>query len=110
MGLRDYMFANGLEGKVESTLSLGKYATVALVYNHFWLRTFEGPAGSNSVGIFRPRATVRLFKNVSLGYEHFAYSTNRTLRNFADQNVAFTDQKFFIQLFLEDPQRRGRFQ
>ena len=110
LGLRDYVFANGFEGKIESTLSLGKYASVAVVYNHFWLHTFEGLAGSNSIGIFRPRATVRLFKNVSVGYEHFGYATNRTLSNYPDQKSGITDQKIFIQLFLEDPQRKGRYQ
>ncbi len=110
MGLRDYVFANGLEAKAEATLSLSKYASIALVYNHFWLQTFEGPEGYNSIGIFRPRVTVRLFKNVSIGYENFGYATNRHLKDFADQNTAITEQKIFLQLFLEDPQRRGRYQ
>lgn len=109
VGLRDYIYANGLQAKVESTLSLGKYASVAFVYYHFWIKTFEGLDGHNSIGIIRPRATVRLFKNLSLGYEHFGYTTNRHLSEFADQNATITDQKIFLQLFLENPQRRGRY-
>jgi hypothetical protein len=108
-GLRDYVFATGLQGKVESTINFSKYASAALVYYHFWLNTFEGPAGSNTIGIFRPRVTVRLFKNVSLGYEHFGYATDRYLRDYPSMNSAVTEQKIFLQLFLEDPQRRGRY-
>jgi hypothetical protein len=109
VGLRDYVFANGFQGKIEATLSLGKYATAALVYNHFWLHTFEGLKGNNSIGIVRPRLTVKLIKNLSLGYEHFGYTTHRTLKDFPNQNSVITEQKIFLQLFLEDPQRRGRY-
>lgn len=109
-GLRDYVFAYGLQGKIESTVSLGKYATFALVYNHFWLNTFEGLKGNKSIGIFRPRITMSLLKNVSIGYEHFGYTTDRSLKDFDAQRSGITEQKIFIQLFLEDPQRRGRYQ
>ncbi|WP_114784180.1 DUF3943 domain-containing protein [Botryobacter ruber] len=109
VGLRDYVFAHGLQAKIESTLSLGKYASAAFVYYHFWLDTFEGLEGNNSIGILRPRVTVRLLKNLSLGYEHFGYSTNRRLQDYPDQHSIITEQKIFLQLFLEDPQRRGRY-
>lgn len=108
-GLRDYVYTTGLHAKLESTLSLGKYASAAFVYYHYWLNTFEGLEGSNSVGIVRPRVTVRLFKNVSLGYEHFGYTTNRRLAQYPTQRSVITDQKIFLQLFLEDSQRRGRY-
>jgi hypothetical protein len=109
VGLRDYVFANGFQGKIETTLSLGKYISAALVYHHFWLHTFEGLEGTNSIGIIRPRVTLKIYKNLSLGYEHFGYSTNRKLKDYADQQSTITDQKIFLQLFLEDPQRRGRY-
>lgn len=109
MGLRDYIYATGLQGKIESTLSLGKYASASMVYYHFWLNTFEGLEGSNSISIVRPRVTVKLYKNLSLGYEYFGYTTDRKLRNFPNQYSFVTDQTVFLQLFLEDPQRRGRY-
>ncbi len=108
-GQRDYIYANGLQGKIESTLSLGKYASAAFIYYHFWLDTFEGLKGHNSIGIIRPRVTVKLAKNLSLGYEYFRYTTSRTLLEFPDQNSVISDQKIFLQLFLENPQRRGRY-
>jgi hypothetical protein len=103
------VFAKGLQAKIESTLSLGKYASAAFVYYHFWLHTFEGLKGSNSIGIIRPRVTVRLFKNVSLGYEHFGYATDRWLRDYPGQHSVITEQKVFLQLFLQDPHRKGRY-
>jgi Domain of unknown function (DUF3943) len=109
VGLRDYVFARGLQAKIESTLSLGRYASAAFVYYHFWLHTFEGLQGSNSIGIVRPRITLRLVKNLSLGYEHFGYATRRTLQDYPGQRSVITEQKIFLQLFLEDPQRRGRY-
>ena len=109
VGLRNYVFANGLQGKIESTLSLGRYASASFIYYHFWLHTFEGPKGNNAIGIVRPRVTVRLFRNLSLGYEHFGYATNRTLQDFPGQRSVITEQKIFLQLFLEDSQRRGRY-
>ncbi|GAA4295351.1 DUF3943 domain-containing protein [Nibribacter koreensis] len=108
-GLRDYVYTTGLHGKIESTLSLGRHASASFVYYHYLLKTIEGLEGTNSIGIVRPRVTVQLFKNVSLGYEHFGYTTNRKLEQYATQRSTITDQKIFLQLFLEDRQRRGRY-
>ncbi|NDK55686.1 DUF3943 domain-containing protein [Pontibacter fetidus] len=109
LGLRDYIYATGLQGKIESTLALSDYATLALVYYHFWLNTFDGLEGTNSIGIFRPRVTFRVFKNTSIGYEHFGYTTNRKLDAFPDQHSVVTEQKVFLQFFWEAPERRGRY-
>ncbi|WP_162426050.1 DUF3943 domain-containing protein [Pontibacter pudoricolor] len=106
-GFRNYTFNTGLQGKIESTLALSDHATIAFVYYHFWLNTFDGIKGNNSIGIVRPRATVRLYKNLSLGYEHFGYATNRRLEDYPDQKSVVTEQKIFLQLFLEAPQRSG---
>jgi hypothetical protein len=109
VGLRNYVFANGLQAKIESTLSLGRHASVAMVYYHFWLHTFEGLKGSNSISIVRPRLTVQIFKNLSMGYEHFGYATDRKLEAYPGQRSVITEQKIFLQLFLQDNQRQGRY-
>ncbi len=108
-GLRDYVYTSGLHAKLESILNLGGHASLAFVYYHYWLKTIEGLEGHNSIGIVRPRVTVGLFKNVSLGYEHFGYTTRRILEDYPTQRSVITDQKIFLQIFLEDPQRRGRY-
>lgn len=108
-GLRNYVYAHGLQGKIESTLALSDHVTASFVYYHFWLKTFEGLDGSNYIGVLRPRVTVRLIKKLSVGYEHFGYTTHRRLDAYPDQQSTITEQKIFLQLFLEAPQRKGNY-
>jgi hypothetical protein len=106
---RDYNFGDGLEGKFESTLNLGKYMTASLIYYYFIIRTYVGASGDNFIGILKPRITVRLYKNLSIGYEHFVYYNNRYLRDFPPIHSVRTEQKIFLLIYLEDSQRRGHY-
>jgi hypothetical protein len=106
--VRDYTYNDGLEAKIESTLNLGKYASVSMAYYYYILHTFVGPAGNNYINILKPRVTVNITKNLSLGFEHFIYFDDRYLKNFAPIYSVRTEQKIFLSWFLEDPQRRGR--
>ncbi|MBK5285599.1 MAG: DUF3943 domain-containing protein [Bacteroidia bacterium] len=106
---RDYSFGDGLEGKFESTVNIGKYATASLIYYYFFIHTYVGPPGDNVIGIFKPRVTVRLFRQLSIGFEHFIYTDNRTLKNLPPISSVRTEQKIFLQLYLEDKQRRGHY-
>jgi len=63
---RDYSYDDGLEGKFESTLILGKYFTASLVYYYYFMHTYTnlvtkdyGPTrsdvpGTNVIGILKP--------------------------------------------------------
>jgi hypothetical protein len=106
---RDYNYGGGLEGKFESTVNLGKYATATLKYYFYWIRTYIGINGNNYVQIVKPRLTVRLFKNLSIGGEYSIYFNDRYLRDYPSIHTVRTEQKFFILLYLEDSQRRGQF-
>ena len=106
---RDYNFGGGIEGKVESTLNLGKYATVSLIYYYYVIRTYVGAPGNNLIGIFKPRVTVRLFDNLSIGFEHYVYNNDRYLNEFPAIHSVRTEQKIFLMLYLEDSQRRGHY-
>jgi hypothetical protein len=107
--LRDYDFGDGAEGKFESTLNLGKYASISLIYYYFIIHTYIGTPGNNYMGILKPRITVRLFKNISVGFEQYLYSDNRHLSDYADIHLNRTEEKIFLLLYLEDPQRRGHY-
>ncbi|GAC1301497.1 MAG: hypothetical protein NVSMB24_04440 [Mucilaginibacter sp.] len=107
--VRDYTYNDGISAKFESTLSLGKYATVAVQYNYFFLHTYNGPAGDNYISLLKPRVTVQIVKNISLGVEHFIYFDDRNLKNFAPIHSVRTEEKIFLSWFLEDPQRKGRY-
>jgi hypothetical protein len=107
--LRDYNFGAGLEGKFESTFNLGKFATISLIYYYYMIHTYVGAPGNNFIGIFKPRITARLFKNLNIGFEHYVYSDDRYLKDFAAIHSVRTEQKIFLLLYLEDSQRRGHY-
>ena len=107
--LRDYNFGYGFEGKIESTLNIGKYATASVIYNYFMIRTDVGAPGDNYVGILRPRITVKLFKDLNIGYEHYIYYNDRYLKDFAPLHSVRTEEKFFLMFYLQDAQRRGKY-
>ncbi len=107
--IRDYNYGGGLEGKFESTINLGKYATASLIYYYYFIHTYVGLPGNNFIGILKPRITVRLYKALSLGYEHFIYSEDRNLRYLPATHFGKTEQKIFLLIFLEDRQRKGRY-
>lgn len=107
--VRDYTYNDGISGKLESTLSLGKYASMSFAYYYYFLHTFSGPAGNNYISILKPRVTVQIIKNISLGIEHFVYFDDRYLKNFAPIYSVRTEDKLFISWFFEDPQRKGRY-
>ena len=106
---RDYNYGGGLETKFETTVNLGKYATATLRYYFYWIRTYVGANGNNYIHIVKPRITVRLFKNLSIGCESQLYYNDRYLRDFPDVHSIQTEQKVFLLFYLEDKQRRGHY-
>jgi len=107
--VRDYNYGGGFEGKVESTINIGKFATASLVYYYYLIHTYVGVPGNNFIGILKPRVTVRLYKSVNLGFEHFIYSSDRYILNQPATHSIKTEQKIFLMFYLEDKQRRGRY-
>lgn len=107
--VRDYTYNDGLEAKYETTLNLGKYVNLSLAYYYYILHTFVGPAGNNYISILRPRINVKLFKSLSVGFEHFQYYDDRYLKNFAPQFSDRTEQKIFLTWFLNSPQRKEHY-
>lgn len=106
---RDYTYDDGFEGKLETTLNLGKVASASFVYYYFFLHTYYGQAGNNNISILKPRITFNVTKNISLGFEHFIYFDDRYLKNLPGIYSVRTEQKIFLSWFLEDPQRKGRY-
>ncbi len=60
---RDYRFAYGWEGKVETSLDIGKYATIGLLYYYYFIHAFNntgknespnGTLGNNYINILKP--------------------------------------------------------
>lgn len=106
---RDYDFGDGLEGKAEATLNIGRYATVSIIYNYFFINTYVGLPGANFISILKPRITVRIYKGLSLGLEEYMYFNDRYLENYPANHSVRTEQKIFLLLYIEDKQRRGHY-
>ncbi len=106
---RDYNFGGGLQTNFESTFNINKYASLKFAAYYYWIHTYIGSGGENFIGIIRPRITIRLFRNLSIGYEHFIYNSDRYSINIVRSHLSRTEQKVFLLLYLEDPKRRGSY-
>jgi len=116
--LRDFNFCYGAEAKFETSLSLGDVATIGVAYYYFALRCVNsvgqdepayGSLGNNSLGILRPKITLQVYKDLSIGFEYFLYAETHTDNGYPNYSVAQTEQKIFLQFYFEDPQRRGHY-
>lgn len=99
----------GMQAKLEETFNLNKWATLSFTGFYYFIHTYNGLPGNSLVGIFKPSITVRLFKNLSIGIEHHIYHNDRFLKHSPDLRITRTEQKLFLQLFLEDEKRYGRY-
>jgi hypothetical protein len=98
---RDYNYGGGLEGKLESTLNLGSWAGITFIGYYYWIHTYVGVAGDHFIGLIKPRIAVRLFNNLSIGFEHLVYYSDRYPRDFPSIHFVRTEQKIFLSLYLE---------
>jgi hypothetical protein len=115
---RDYRFAYGLESKVESSVNLGKYATISVLYYYYIIHSFnntgldeslKGTLGNNYIGIVKPRITLQLYKDLSIGMEHSIYLNDHYQNYYTPLHSIQTEQRIFLMLYLEDSQRRGHY-
>jgi len=106
---RDYPFGGGFEGRIEETLNLTKWVSMGFTGYYYWIYNYEGLPGKSRIGILKPRITFKVFKNISFGMEHHVYYDNRFIKDIPDLHLVSTEQKFFLQVFIEDPRRMGRY-
>lgn len=107
--VRDYNYSGGMETKFESSFNLGNYGTASLFYYFYLLVTYVGAKGTNYIHILRPRISITLYKNLSIRGEYFIYYNDRAITNFPVIHSDRTELKIFLQIYLEDPQRRGHY-
>ena len=107
--VRKYNFGGGAQAKLEETFNLNKWATLGFTGFYYFIHTYNGLPGNSLVGIFKPSITVRIFKNLSIGMEHHIYHNDRFLKDSPNLHITRTEQKIFLQLFLEDEKRYGRY-
>jgi hypothetical protein len=106
---RHYNFGGGLQAKIEETMNIGNWATLGFTGFYYWIHTYNGLPGNSLVGILKPTVTVRLFRSLRLGFEHHIYHNDRYLNEIPTLHLTRTEQKLFLQLFLEDSRRKGKY-
>jgi hypothetical protein len=120
---RDYSYGYGAEAKIETSLSLGKVATIGIVYYYFLIHNFNntgnnessegllhyGTLGNNSIGILKPKISLRLYKDMSIGFEYYMYTQLHTQENYPTFSSQRNGEKIFLQFYFEDAQRRGHY-
>jgi hypothetical protein len=107
--VRTYNYGGGFQAKAEETFNLNQWASIGFTGFYYWIHTYVGLPGNSLVGVFKPNITFRVFKNLSIGFEHQIYQNDRFLNGKQDLHLTRTEQKLFLQLFLEDPQRQGKY-
>lgn len=107
--VRKYNFGGGFLGKLEETFNLNNWASLGFTGFYYWIHTYNGLPGNSLVGIFKPTITFKIFKNLSIGFEHQVYKNDRFLKDQANIHLTRTEQKLFLQLFFEDPNRKGKY-
>ena len=108
----DVAVAYSPEAQVESILNFGNIVRASVIANYYWIHTYIGLPGNNFLGILKPKLTLNLFKDLSIGLEHIIYYDDRYPRGEdprPNQHFVRTEQKFFLQYFFENSQRGGRF-
>lgn len=106
---RQYNFGGGAQAKLEERFNLHNWASLGFTGYYYWIHTYNGFPGNSLVAIFKPVVTARLFKNLSIGFEHHIYRNDRFLKGPGDLHVTRTEQKLFLQLFMEDGKRYGKY-
>src|ERR1035437_1932845 len=99
---RDYNYGGGAELKFESTFNIGGWVGLTFAGYYWWFHTFLGVAGNSYIAIVKPRIAFRLFKGVSIGFEHLIYFADRYPSNFASVHDVRTEQKIFFQIYIEE--------
>jgi hypothetical protein len=95
---RNYDFSGGINGKFESTLNVGGFASLTASYYFYGLHTYVGAAGNNIVGIFKPRIAINIFQKLDVGFEYLLYTLNSYLRDFPNKHLNNTEERVYISI------------
>jgi len=115
---RDYRFANGWEGKLETALTIGKYGTLSLWYSYYFIHAFDNTGkdvppvnslGNNYIHVLRPRLAVHVYRSMSVGLEQIVYWNDHFQASYPALHYTQTEQRLFLMFNWQDRERRGRY-
>jgi hypothetical protein len=107
--VRDYPFGGGFEGRIEERFNIGDRVSLGFNGYYYWIYHYEGSKAKSKIGIIKPSVALRLFNNVSVGFEHHIYFDNQFLHEGGEMHTRRTEQKLYLQLFFEDRHRSGNY-
>jgi len=99
---RDYDFGGGTQAMLKTTINLGGWVNLSITGYYYWMHTYVGTPGNNFIALFNPGISVRLFKNISAGFEQLIYYTDRYLRDYPNVHAVRTEQKLTVQFYIEN--------
>jgi hypothetical protein len=67
-----------------------------------------GHAGDHYIGLIKPRIALKLFNNLSVGFEHLVYYSDRYTRDYGAFHQVRTEQKVFLQLYFESFKKEAK--
>ena len=103
---RKYHYGGGFEIKFETSLNFGSWGSVSMLAYYFWTHAYVGIPQNNTVGILRPRFTLQIFKQLSVGAEDYVYFTGQSYSgDKAPISLVRSEQKLFLIYFFEDKKR-----
>ena len=103
-----YRYGAGFEAKFESSLNLGTWGSISVLAYYYWTHSYVRAPQTNVLAVLRPRLTLQLYKQLSVGVEDFVYYNEEYFPTGIKRNtisLVRSEQKIFLIYFLEDSKR-----
>ncbi|PKL81643.1 MAG: hypothetical protein CVV24_14205 [Ignavibacteriae bacterium HGW-Ignavibacteriae-3] len=103
--VKDYDYGFGAQAKLECNYNISGWMGISFIGYYWWLHAFgEIPgniAGESYIALIKPSISFKIFPNIDIGFEHLVYYSDRYPSDFASVHSVRTEQKIFIQIFIE---------
>ncbi|MFA6924868.1 MAG: DUF3943 domain-containing protein [Bacteroidales bacterium] len=98
--IRATNYGGGLETKLDCSIDFADVVNVKFVGNYFWMNSYVGNAENYLIGVVHPSISIKLYRNIHLGFEHFLYCSKNYTHSI--HNIIFrnSEQKFFLSYHL----------
>jgi Domain of unknown function (DUF3943) len=100
-GFQNYTYSGGVEMKYEAALNF-PWVRFASEYYLYWLHTYVGKPGDNFLRILRPRVSLKVYRDINLGYEFLLYSRTDYNPNAPDLRVRTQEQRLYVLFRFEN--------
>jgi hypothetical protein len=95
--LRDYNYGGGMVSKIECGINLD-WGSIQFIGYYFWINTYVGVAGNNYIGMIKPRITIRILKNLNIGFEQSVFYLDRYTRDLGSFHSVRTEQRIYLMI------------